>query len=306
MLARTRSGRCIYPRGEVICKPRQAKEGKGTTVQMRYHRLPELHRNMSARPSAWNRPTAASPTFALLTGRKLKSVIAHGKHLAYDFGRDLKLHVHMGRFGDFTEGKMPYPEVKGVLRMRWSTATDWLELRGATDVLRLYRRPVASGRSPPGSRSPRAQRRPRPGHSLHTQGQHAHRRSPHGPNSLRRHRKHLSGRIALPRPAEPFRTGQGCSRKNLNALWRDAVKLHARRHGGPQTRHHPRQRPAQPKRQSTGRDEVHYVYRRHGRPASSAAPSSAIDLAGRTLYWCPTCQPGKAPAPRKQKAPHPV
>ena len=29
---------------------------------------------------------------------------------------------------------MPYPEVKGVLRMRWSTTTDWLELRGATDV----------------------------------------------------------------------------------------------------------------------------------------------------------------------------
>src|ERR1700678_48791 len=71
---------------------------------------------------------------ALLTGRKLKSVIAHGKHLAYDFGRDRKLHIHLGRFGDFTEGKMPYPEVKGILRMRWSTATDWLELRGATDV----------------------------------------------------------------------------------------------------------------------------------------------------------------------------
>jgi endonuclease VIII len=29
---------------------------------------------------------------ALLSGRKLKSVIAHGKHLAYDFGRDRKLH----------------------------------------------------------------------------------------------------------------------------------------------------------------------------------------------------------------------
>ena len=70
---------------------------------------------------------------ALLTGRKLKAVIARGKHLAYDFGRDLKLHVHLGRFGDFTEGRMPYPEVRGILRMRWSTATDWLELRGPTD-----------------------------------------------------------------------------------------------------------------------------------------------------------------------------
>ena len=37
---------------------------------------------------------------ALLTGRKLKSVVARGKHLAYDFGRDRKLHIHLGRFGD--------------------------------------------------------------------------------------------------------------------------------------------------------------------------------------------------------------
>jgi len=40
---------------------------------------------------------------ALLTGRKLKAVMARGKHLGYDFGRDRKLHVHLGRFGDFTE-----------------------------------------------------------------------------------------------------------------------------------------------------------------------------------------------------------
>src|SRR5580704_14183941 len=71
---------------------------------------------------------------ALLTGRRLRAVLAHGKHLGYDFGRDRKLHIHLGRFGDFTEGKMPFPEVRGILRMRWSTATDWLELRGATDV----------------------------------------------------------------------------------------------------------------------------------------------------------------------------
>ena len=37
-------------------------------------------------------PNGRFPGAAVLTGRKLKSVIAHGKHLAYDFGRDRKLH----------------------------------------------------------------------------------------------------------------------------------------------------------------------------------------------------------------------
>jgi len=99
------------------------------------HRFAKLHAaTYVGKTICVESPNGRFPGAALLTGRKLKSVIAHGKHLAYDFGRDLKLHIHMGRFGDFTEGKMPYPEVKGVLRMRWSTATDWLELRGATDV----------------------------------------------------------------------------------------------------------------------------------------------------------------------------
>ena len=93
---------------------------------------------------------------ALLTGRKLKSVIARGKHLAYDFGRDRKLHIHLGRFGDFTEGKMPFPEVKGVLRMRWSTATDWLELRGATDISVYSDAQWQAVEEPPGPRSARA------------------------------------------------------------------------------------------------------------------------------------------------------
>ena len=50
-------------------------------------------------------PSGQFPDAALLDGRKLRGIIAHGKHLGYDFGRDLILHVHLGRFGDFTEGK---------------------------------------------------------------------------------------------------------------------------------------------------------------------------------------------------------
>src|ERR1700761_7909046 len=59
----------------------------------------------------------------MLSGRKLIRVRAQGKHLGYDFGKDLILHVHLGLQGDFTEGSGPLPPVKGALRLRmWSAA----------------------------------------------------------------------------------------------------------------------------------------------------------------------------------------
>ena len=53
---------------------------------------------------------------AKVDGKKLQRVIAVGKHLGYDFGDDLMLHIHLGRFGDFSEGCGPLPEPKGALR----------------------------------------------------------------------------------------------------------------------------------------------------------------------------------------------
>ena len=60
---------------------------------------------------------------SMIDGRKLKRVLAVGKHLGYDFGKDLILHVHLGLQGDFTEGSGPLPEVRGALRLRmWNEA----------------------------------------------------------------------------------------------------------------------------------------------------------------------------------------
>jgi endonuclease-8 len=59
----------------------------------------------------------------MLSGRKLVRVRAQGKHLGYDFGKDLILHVHLGLQGDFKEGSGPLLPVKGALRLRlWSAA----------------------------------------------------------------------------------------------------------------------------------------------------------------------------------------
>ena len=49
----------------------------------------------------------------VIDGRRLERVMAVGKHLGYDFGKDRILHVHLGLQGDFTEGSGPLPEVRG-------------------------------------------------------------------------------------------------------------------------------------------------------------------------------------------------
>jgi len=259
------------------------------------HRFAKLHTaTFVGKSICVESPNGRFPGAALLTGRKLKAVIAHGKHLAYDFGRDRKLHIHMGRFGDFTEGKMPYPEVKGVLRMRWSTATDWLELRGATDVSvysdaqwkavedRLGADPLEPSADPSAA-------------ILYI-------RKANAPIAALLMDQTLFAGIGNIYRAEllyrarqdPFAKGKDVSEKTLKALWSDALKLmpegmEDRRivTTRAKDRPHPRGK-AQP-------DEVHYVYRRHGKPCFvDGTTIQRKDLAGRTLYWCPTCQASKA------------
>src|SRR5438270_6704240 len=100
----------------------------------------------------------------VIDGRKLRRVLAVGKHLGYDFGTDRILHIHLGLRGDFSEGTGPLPAIKGALRLRiwnpsaarkpalpgeskrhaWYSEDDgtghvapehlaWIELRGPTD-----------------------------------------------------------------------------------------------------------------------------------------------------------------------------
>jgi endonuclease-8 len=239
---------------------------------------------------------------ALLTGRKLKSVTARGKHLAYDFGRDRKLHIHLGRFGDFTEGKMPFPEVKGILRMRWSTATDWLELRGPTDcsVYTDEQWQAVEDRLGADPLAPQAD----PSAAI------AYVRKANAPIAALLMDQTLFAGIGNIYRAEllyrarqnPFAPGKDVPEKTLHALWRDAVTLMPdgmvdRRivTTRAKDRPHPKGK-AQP-------DEVHYVYRRHGQPCFVCGTSvRRVDMAGRTLYWCPTCQPGEPSVPRKPSA----
>jgi endonuclease-8 len=235
---------------------------------------------------------------ALLTGRKLKSVMPHGKHLGYDFGRDRKLHVHLGRFGDFAEGKMPYPEAKGALRMRWSTKTDWLELRGPIDCSvytdqqwqaledRLGADPLAPDADPAKAFAYVRQANLAIGALLMTQTVFA------GIGNIYR------AELLYRAKQNPFTAGKDTSDQTLKAIWRDAVKLMP---DGMVDRRIVTTR-AKDRPHPAGRaksEETHYVYRRHGEPCFVCGTTvRRAELAGRMLYWCPKCQPDETGAER--------
>jgi endonuclease-8 len=241
-------------------------------------------------------PNGRFPDAALLTGRKLKSVMARGKHLGYDFGRDRKLHVHLGRFGDFTEGKMPFPEPRGALRMRWSTRTNWLELRGPTDCsvytdeqwqaleARLGSDPLAPDTDPSPAFARVRKANLSIGALLMDQTVFA------GIGNI--YRAELLYRARQ----NPFTAGKDTAEKTLKAIWNDAVNLMPegmvdRRivTTRPKDRPHPKG--------TAQREETHYVYRRHGKPCFVCGNTiHRVQMAGRTLYWCPTCQPDQTGA----------
>jgi len=69
---------------------------------------------------------------ALLDGRRVLGVEAHGKHLFYDFEDGLVLHVHLGLFGRFRKTARPAPTPRGAVRLRFVVPGACLELSGPT------------------------------------------------------------------------------------------------------------------------------------------------------------------------------
>lgn len=260
-----------------------------------------------------------------LDSRELQRVMAVGKHLGYDFGNDRILHVHLGRFGDWTEGLMPLPEVKGMLRLRmWRfgakpakgattesvkgkgyyrdddgrmnidpMTVEWAELRGPTDCS-LYtqekwdRLLTRLGPDPLNGDKP---------HSAITEmlG------SKMAIGQLLMEQDVLSGigniyraELLFRARLSPFVQGIEVGEATLRAIWKDAKPLLKagmvdRRIVTTLPKHRPHRNLKPPLR-----EEVHYVYRRAGKPCWVCGTAvHKQDMAGRTLYWCPTCQQGK-------------
>ena len=258
-----------------------------------------------------------------IDGRKLRRVLAVGKHLGYDFGKDRILHVHLGLRGDFTEGSGPLPPVKGALRLRiwnaaalkrpvapgeskrhaWYSADDgtghtspeklaWVELCGpAGERARSTRRrsgtSCSSGLGPtrstairltPSSRASARAARPS-GELLMDQSVAA------GIGNI--YRAELLFRANL----SPYTPGKDVSEETLRALWADALPL---MQAGMVDRRivttRPEDRPSTSDKPA--KEEAHYVYRRNGQPCYLCDTKINREvMAGRNLFWCPTCQP---------------
>lgn len=255
------------------------------------HRYADLQNPIfTGRTLAVSSPNKAFADAKLLDGRKLKGIEAFGKHLLYDFGLDHILHVHLGRFGKFRDGEMPFPTPQGALRLRMSSAKNWLELRGPTacevfdtpsrqalldrigpDPLRADAKPKAAMERIIESRSPI-------GALLMDQSVIA------GIGNI--YRAELLFRARL----SPFRPGLEVELSALKKIWREAKTLLA---AGMVDRRIvttlPKDRPH--KQGIAKRGETHYVYRRDGLPCFVCGTKVLTKVfVGRDLYWCPNCQ----------------
>jgi endonuclease VIII len=255
------------------------------------HRFAERHAVVFAgRRVHVDSPNGGFPDAEILNGRKVQSVEAVGKHLGYVFGSELILHVHLGMYGDFREGKMPLPPEKGALRLRIYTKTDWIELRGGTDtsifseekwralLARLGPDPLREDADPESAFAIIEKRKTPIGLLLMDQSVIA------GIGNI--FRAELLYRAGV----NPFRPGKDAGGAARRGIWKDArVLMRAAMEDRRIVTTKAKDRPH--KRGPALDDEEHYVYRRHGKPCFvCGATIERTDMGGRTVYWCPVCQ----------------
>ena len=255
------------------------------------HRWATLHQGVfGGRKVRVEGPNGRFIDASLLYRRVLLGVTALGKHLGYDFGGDRILHVHMGLYGDFAEGTGKVPPMRGALRLRIFTKSDWLELRGPTDCsvwsreqwealrLRLGPDPL-NGDDPKRGFAKILKRRVTPiGVMLMDQTVFS------GIGNIYRAELLFRAKVS------PFKAGAEVAPEALRAMWKDAARL--MREGMNDRRIVTTRAADRPHRRGPAlNEEAHYVYRRHGRPCFLCGTKiETAVMGGRNLFWCPGCQ----------------
>lgn len=260
------------------------------------HRLAARHRELFA----GQRLRAASPQgrfaagAAVLDGRVLRDTEAYGKHLLHHYAGDVILHVHLGLYGRFADGKLPHPEPVGQLRLRLHGRRHWLELRGPAacelfdpaqaDALRsrLGEDPLRDD-ADPDAPFKRISRSPTPvGALLMDQSVIA------GAGLIYVTEVLFRAGVAPTRPARELSAAAWQELwTDLRALMKEGVARG--RIDTVHTAHTPEAMGRAPRVDRHG-GEV-YVYRRAGQPCLvCGAEVRTATLAARNSYWCPTCQ----------------
>ena len=231
---------------------------------------------------------------AVVSGRVVRRVEAHGKHLYIGFEGGLWIHVHLGLFGKWQFGRGEAPAIRGLVRLRLRTDESWAELRGPTAcevfdavekrsaVERIGPDPIRRDADPEVAwERTRRSRAPIAG-LLMDQRVFA------GVGNI--YRAEVLFRLGM----SPARAGRDVTREEFDAMWTDLAALMAAgvRSGRIDTvrdAHLPTAM-GRPPRQDRHGGEV-YVYRRSGQAClACGSPVAAAVLNGRNLYWCPSCQ----------------
>jgi endonuclease-8 len=286
------------------------------------HRWAERHAAAFAgKPVRVDGPQGRFVDSDVLDGRKLVRVMAVGKHLGYDFGKDRILHVHLGLQGDFTEGSGPLPAVRGALRLRmwsaekvklpaapgeskrhgWYSEDDgtghiapeqvaWIELRGPMDCT-VYTNAMWEkllerlGPDPLNGDAPDKAFAKISKSKKPIAALLMEQNVIAGVGNIYRAELLYRARI------NPFVLGKDVPIEGLKKIWKDVGPL--MRAGMVDRRIVTTLAKDRPHKTGQAlKEEAHYVYRRQGKPCFVCGTKvmKMEGFAGRNLYWCPVCQ----------------
>ena len=225
-------------------------------------------------------------------GRVVSATEAWGKHLFHRYEDDERwLHVHLGLFGRFRDGRLPAPEPRGALRLRLLTDSTWLDLRGPTacELVTEAQRDALLARLGPDPL--RADADPGPATARL-------RRSRAAIGTLLMDQSFVAGvgnvyrsEVLFRHGLDPWLAGREVDPVVWEAMWADLQVLLADgvRAGRIVTTHaDDRERPfGRPRKVDS-----HYVYGRASLPCRRCSTTvRRADLTARTIFWCPVCQP---------------
>jgi DNA-formamidopyrimidine glycosylase len=229
-----------------------------------------------------------------IDGRALVGAEAWGKHLLLDVDDELWVHVHLGIFGRFTSGEPPAPRPLGQVRLRMTGPRAWADLRGPNacrllddgqrDALlaRLGPDPLRDDADPDRAWARISRSRTPIATLLMDQSVIA------GAGNIYR------AEVLFRHQVDPLLPGRELSPQLWAAIWddlrylmRDGVRVG--RIDTVRPEHDPEVTGRAPRVDRHG-GEV-YVYRRAGQACHvCGTPVATRVLAGRNLFWCPSCQ----------------
>lgn len=264
------------------------------------HRLARHHWDLFG----GRRVTASSPQgrfaagAARLSGALLRRTEAHGKHLLHEYGAEQTLHVHLGLYGKFSDGRTPAPAPVGEVRLRLANRRNWLDLRGPAACELLDPAEVAALHARLGADPLREDADPRAAYDRI-------RRSGKPLAAILLDQSVVAGagliyvtEVLFRAGVPPTLAGNRLLPEHWYAIWDDlcALMREGMAIGRIDTVHtvHTPAAMGRPSRVDRHGGEV-YVYRRAGQPCLVCGGEVRRgEIRGRNAYWCATCQPAAA------------